>query len=545
MLKFTWSFTKKYRGSLILLAGAILISALSRFLVPGILGKYIDSFNKAENIGIYLVYSFLILAILETTSGFFNSYIRNKISNRITLDMIKDLTNYILKLPLSYLRKNDILYLGNRINMDSFTLSYFFMQLFSEVTVNIVSFVVVFIYIFSIDIGIGIKLLLLIPLYMLVYRLFRKPLYDTMMESKEKINLAMGLMNNQLLNYKLAKINSWFDVFYNNMTISTDEAQKKAEKSMGVEFSFNSIDNVIKRIANLILIIYSGNLVLKGRLTAGQFTIINAYFTIALESINMIINFGKSYADCMVSFNRVKELLDIGSELNGSEKINNIDKIELKDIHFSYNDESDIIKDFSYSFNRGKLYCLCGKNGIGKSTLTNIILGIIQEFNGQVFYNNKNMFDLDMYDVRKNLISYVEQEPILLDGTLKENLTLGMERVDYEIFDYWTNRLNIESIMEKGYDDVINSSSINLSGGEKQRIAIARSLIKNGDVLIMDEPTSALDLKSKDQFKEIINKIKMDKIIILITHDEDIKNMADEIIDLNIAVNKELIIENN
>lgn len=545
MLKFTWSFTKKYKGSLILLAGAILISALSRFLVPGILGNYIDSFNKAENIGVYLVYSFLTLAILETTSGFFNSYIRNKISNRITLDMIQNLTNYILKLPLSYLRKNDILYLGSRINMDSFTLSYFFMQLFSEVTVNVVSFVVVFIYIFSIDIGIGIKLLLLIPLYMLVYRLFRKPLYDTMMESKEKINLAMGLMNNQLLNYKLAKINSWFDAFNNNMTISTDEAQKKAEKSLRVEFSFNSIDNVIKRIANLILIIYSGNLVLQGRLTAGQFTIINAYFTIALESINMIINFAKSYADCMVSFNRVKELLEVGSELNGSEKINNIDKIELKDIHFSYNDESDTIKDFSYNFNRGKLYCLCGKNGVGKSTLTNIILGIIQEFNGQVLYNNKNMFDLDMYSVRKNLISYVEQEPMLLDGTLKENLTLGMEQVNDEIFHYWTNKLNIERIMEKGYDDIINSSSINLSGGEKQRIAIARALIKNGDVLIMDEPTSALDVKSKDQFKEIINKVKMDKIIILITHDEDIKNMADEIIDLNIAIDKELVIESN
>lgn len=545
MLKFTWSFTKKYKGNLILLAGAIFISALSRFLVPGILGKYIDSFNKAENIGVYLVYSFLTLAILETTSGFFNSYIRNKISNRITLDMIQNLTNYILKLPLSYLRKNDILYLGSRINMDSFTLSYFFMQLFSEVTVNVVSFVVVFIYIFSIDIGIGIKLLLLIPLYMLVYRLFRKPLYDTMMESKEKINLAMGLMNNQLLNYKLAKINSWFDAFNNNMTISTDEAQKKAEKSLRVEFSFNSIDNVIKRIANLILIIYSGNLVLQGRLTAGQFTIINAYFTIALESINMIINFAKSYADCMVSFNRVKELLEVGSELNGSEKINNIDKIELKDIHFSYNDESDTIKDFNYNFNRGKLYCLCGKNGVGKSTLTNIILGIIQEFNGQVLYNNKNMFDLDMYSVRKNLISYVEQEPMLLDGTLKENLTLGMEQVNDEIFHYWTNKLNIERIMEKGYDDIINSSSINLSGGEKQRIAIARALIKNGDVLIMDEPTSSLDVKSKDQFKEIINKVKMDKIIILITHDEDIKNMADEIIDLNIAIDKELVIESN
>ena len=150
-----------------------------------------------------------------------------------------------------------------------------------------------------------------------------------------------------------------------------------------------------------------------------------------------------------------------------------------------------------------------------------------------------------MYNVRKNLISYVEQEPTLLDGTLKENLTLGMGSVDYEVFDYWTNKLNIESIMEKGYDDIINSSSINLSGGEKQRIAKARALIKNGDVLIMDEPTSALDVKSKDKFKEIINTIKMDKIIILITHDEDIKNMADEIIDLNIAIDEELVIENN
>jgi ABC-type bacteriocin/lantibiotic exporter with double-glycine peptidase domain len=529
-----YKYLKKYKGRVFLFGNFLILFTIAAFLIPKILGDYIDSFTKGTSLGILVIYAFIIIAVVETISLYSIRYIRNKISNRITLDMIKDLTAHILKLPMSFFKEQEVLYLSNRVNMDSFNLSDFALKLISDALINSISLVVVFIYILRIDLGIGFKLMLLIPLYLVIYTCLKKPLFNRTTKYKEDINEAMGVMNNQYLDVKVTKINNLYKAYEENLTEYTDKAQSSFESFLKVSFAFDGIDILIKRLALLILIAYSGSLVLNNKLTAGEFTIIIAYFNIAFEGFTGFIEFAKGYQDAKSSYSRVEELLNIKSETNGKNTLNKIEKITLQDITFSYDKDKHLLKNFNYNFQKGKIYCIKGKNGTGKSTLLELILGINEEYQGDIFYNNENIINLDLYNLRTNLISYVEQAPTLIEGTLLKNLTIGLKNYNMDYIKQYCEEFGVHKILPKGYEDTISANNTNLSGGEKQKIVICRALGKNGEVIIMDEPTAALDLKAKEKLKEMLLKIKEKKIIILITHDEDFEKISDEIVNLNL-----------
>ena len=161
-----------------------------------------------------------------------------------------------------------------------------------------------------------------------------------------------------------------------------------------------------------------------------------------------------------------------------------------------------------------------------------LITGIDSCYEGDIFYNKENLRNINLYKLRSKVIGYVEQNPNIVEGNLLYNLTLGVEMEKINYIKEVCEKLSVDKILPKGYEDNITPNNVNLSGGEKQKIIIARALGKDGDIIIMDEPTSALDLKSKEKLKAMLSNIKKDKIIILITHDNSLEDICDEIFTL-------------
>lgn len=532
MFKLIAKYLKRYKGELIVFTTMLFMSISASFLIPKILGEYIDSFAKGTTINKYIIYLFITVVLIESISAYFTKYLRTKISNRITLDIIKDLTSHILKLPISFFRTKDVMYLSSRVNGDSFNLADFSTRVISEVVVSLISLLVSYVYIFAIDFNIGFRLVLLIPLYITIYKLLEKSLFDRSFKQKEGINKAMAVMNNQYLNIKYTKINNWYRAFEENLKIKTDEAQSTFEKYAKILFAFNGIDTLIKRLGILVLIAYSGSLVLRDMLTIGEFTIIIAYFNISFNSLTGLIEFSKFYQDAKVSYFRVKELLETTHEKNGEAIMDGVDEITLKNLTFGYDKGPKLLNGLNYTFNKGKVYCIKGKNGAGKSTLLELITGIDSCYEGDIFYNKENLRNINLYKLRSKVIGYVEQNPNIVEGNLLYNLTLGVEMEKINYIKEVCEKLSVDKILPKGYEDNITPNNVNLSGGEKQKIIIARALGKDGDIIIMDEPTSALDLKSKEKLKTMLSNIKKDKIIILITHDNSLEDICDEILSL-------------
>lgn len=159
-----------------------------------------------------------------------------------------------------------------------------------------------------------------------------------------------------------------------------------------------------------------------------------------------------------------------------------IDSVKLEDFSFSYNSKK-IFEHFNYEFHKGNIYLIKGKNGVGKTTLINNILGLyIESYGGDILYNNYSIKELNLYEMRKNLISITEQEPVLFyQGNILKNIENN------------SNAAAMRLIKNFGLKDI---GVEQCSGGEKQKISIINSLLKNGELLILDEPSSALDKNS-------------------------------------------------
>lgn len=247
------------------------------------------------------------------------------------------------------------------------------------------------------------------------------------------------------------------------------------------------------------------------------------------------MNLGKSYQDALISYDRLEQILNEQKEMNGKIQINTIDSIELNNVSFSYDSYKNIINKFNYKFEKGKIYCIAGENGSGKSTLINLILGIFNDYyNGEIFYNSTEIKKLDMYYVRRKIIAICEQEPKLLNDSILNNITYGIDIYDYDEIIDLANKLNLHvQKFSQGLDTNIYEAAKNISGGEKLKISLIRTFLKKSDVIILDEPTSALDFNTIQKLGSFIQSIKKDKIIIIVTHNEEFLNIADDILHLN------------
>jgi len=254
-----------------------------------------------------------------------------------------------------------------------------------------------------------------------------------------------------------------------------------------------------------------------------------------LSSLKYFFDLGKSYQNTLVCYERIMEILTEPLQTNGEIEINTINDITVKDLAFAYGeDEQSVINAFSYTFTTGNIYCLSGENGAGKTTLLKILIGLyMYGANDRVMINGFKLADIDMIGLRRRQIGFTEQVPDCIAGTVGENLFLHSSE-NGNLSDESANVLSLFSFdrfigeLPNGFDTIINEDNSCFSGGEMQKLAILRQLIKNPDLMIFDEPTSALDYESKIEFINHLESIKENKIILLITHDEYIKRKCDD-----------------
>lgn len=533
---------KKYLTKHKKLASKLAIFSILYWIIsiisPYISGAYIDLLVEFVDYSIFikLIGSFVIINFLELIIVYHQNMVTINLQNEIAFEINFDVIEHMKKIPIQWFNNKNSSYLNQRINSDSNLLSSFIVSNLVSCILNLLTFGIVLFLLCRINFKISLMLIIFIPLYVVCYYSLKKPLYRSNFLYKEKQNEFFSTMNNQFSYIYLIKLNVWFKFFSGKLQKNFYEFIEVINKYAKISYLFNNIDLAIARLANILIYTYGGYEVINNRLTIGEFTIIKTYFSIVLSSISYFLNLGKQYQQFLVSYTRIKQIFDTPIENNGEKMIDKVEKIELKNISFSYQDNKKIVSDFSYIFERGKVYSIIGKNGTGKSTLINMIMGLIKDFEGKILYNNIDINNIDLYYLRENLIGITEQEPMLINETIMQNLTLGLEYINQEEISGLCKIFMLDKFLlnlEDGINTIVNEHSSNLSGGEKQKISLIRALLKKPDVLILDEPTSAMDIVSLNQFKEILNNIKKDKIIIIITHDEKILDVADEILKLS------------
>ena len=539
IFKFVKEYIFKYKIQLVIFLIFSIISWIISIGLPYITGNYIDSlmnFQKRQTI-IDFTIKILLIGIINIISSFIVSYSYVKVQTKSAIELNFKSLEHISKMPILYFKNLDSAYLNQRINSDSNTLISFVLSNFLDILIRALTLIIVFYISFKINRKLTMILIPLIPLYLAIYFIFKKPLFKSGYELKENQNKFFSKMNEQLYNINLIKLNSTFEESQKQLRTSFSTMLESLLKYTRISYIFSSSDSMTMIISQIIIFFFVGMEIINGNLTIGQFTIIISYFSMIMGCISYYLNLGKSYQDALVSYNRLEEILNETKEINGDIRINSIDTIVLKEVYFSYDDTNNIINNFNYTFKKGNIYGIIGQNGAGKSTFINLILGLFNNYyKGNIYYNSIELKKLDMYYIRKRIIGISEQEPALINDTIGKNVTYGIDVYNYDGIETILKSLNLDiNKFQDGLNTNIYEAANNISGGEKLKISLARTFLKNPDMIILDEPTSALDFNSIEKLKFILKEIKKDKIIIIVTHNKDILDTADEIIDLNLV----------
>ncbi|GAB2546935.1 ABC transporter ATP-binding protein [Gracilibacillus alcaliphilus] len=267
---------------------------------------------------------------------------------------------------------------------------------------------------------------------------------------------------------------------------------------------------------------YGGYLVSINQLNVGDVVAFAISFERLAFPLSGLAGIWSQFQHSLSHGRRIFELLDLSKEqkLKEINRTTQIEDIHIEDVYFSYHQNQASLKGISMTLQKGKSTALIGPSGSGKSTLANLLLALYEPSKGNIYYGVDCLQDLDISDWRSR-IAYIPQEPVLFTGTIFENIAIGKEGATLEEVISAAKSAQIHNSISntrKQYDSVIGEDGLQLSGGEQQRITIARAFLSNPDIVILDEPTSSLDNTNERLIVEQLLEIFKGKTILIISH---------------------------
>lgn len=287
-------------------------------------------------------------------------------------------------------------------------------------------------------------------------------------------------------------------------------------------------------IASAILIICSGFFITNSKMSLGDYWAISQYAVFVFAPMQLLTSISIMVQPGIAAISRIEELMKLRTEdeIAGEKKVDTINDIVFSNVSFAYS-EQPIIQNFNLEIGKNEKVILFGKNGSGKTTIAKLLLGFYKTYTGSILINGIELRELSLPDLRDN-IGIVAQNIFLFSGTLMDNIRYISPELTRNDVISALNKVGLDiSDFANGLDTPISENGKNLSGGQRQKIALARLIVKNPDVMIFDEATSNLDTPSSDLLKNSIRKLFSNKICIIITHDQKMTSVADMVIRLS------------
>ena len=367
--------------------------------------------------------------------------------------------------------------------------------------------------------------IILIPIASTAARSLGKRMGKVTTEAQEKSSFLTKYLVELFKNHRLTKIFQKEKYESNRADNYLNQLKEKNKKIGHVIVRISPIMEVLTGVMIAILIFYSGKLIALGELSVNNFFSFLAAMMLAyqpvrsLSTLNVILNQGLSAASRILSVIDTKKLInnpDNAKEIN-VEKAN----IKFKDVMFSYNkSDGEVLKNINLEFEGGQMTSLVGHSGSGKSTILNLIPRFYDCGSGDISVDDQSIYGVTLHSLRKN-ISLVSQETTLFDDTIKNNIKYAnLDASDEEIFR--AAKLShcdefINNLPEK-YETLIGEDGVRLSGGEKQRISIARAMLKKSSIILLDEATSSLDSETETKIQDALKILTKDRTTIVIAH---------------------------
>ena len=501
-------------------------------VAPYLSGLYID--ELVAGISFRAFVEFILIIAATNFMKIVLRYLQSLVSTNLGQRMVHQINNIIFQKiftsKYAYYCNIDCAYYIDQINRDSnavvnFLISNIF-NFFLQGATIIASAVIVF----HADKLLCIIILLLIPFYICTFLLNKNKMHTAKAALKQRLNQYASNCAEQINKLSYVKRNTLYHEMSNRLNCSFENLLSASLHSVSVDYLFTNLNQVVIILAYLCIIGIGGYKVTTGALSIGLFSVINTYFNMMISSVSYFVGIAGSYQDTKISFQRIQKILQTPDEDKGNLLPESIYQVEVKDFSLQYGSHI-ILSHCNVTFRVGCIYGLRGQNGTGKTTLLNAIVGLFSgEVSGSIHYNGIEINQLDMPALRRQKVAYIEQNPVMLNMSVRDYLHFGIEQSQAVS----ENQKRLLKVWDIGYllDKEMNENGSNFSGGEKQKLSLVRALSKESSLILLDEPTSALDKLSTVKLIDLLQDMKSQAIIIVVSHDWDILEHCDEVIDL-------------
>ena len=537
------SYLKPYWIQFIFVFVAILLSATVGLLPSIITGRIVDQALVGEDLALLirlLLMAFFALTVSQMI-GVLESYINSWISQRIIFDMKNQMYRHLQYMPHSFFtteKQGDII---TRMNTDISGVSTVISGTLSSIVSNTATVITTLVALFSMSWQLALVGIAVIPLLIIPTRSAGKNRWKLLTESQAK-NDEMNQVINETLSVSgsmLVKIFTREEKEYEKFVKVNGEATEIALKERRSGKWFMVVMGIFSQLGPLLIYFIGGLLIIKNwdpTLSVGTITATVALINRLYRPVESLLNLQVDFTRSLALFTRIFDYFDrentIVSPKNGQKPEVFMEAIEYNHVEFSYDPSKPLLTDVNFVVPGGKMYAIVGPSGSGKSTVVNMIPRLYDVLGGSVTIAGVDVRDFDLQYLRQ-CVGVVTQETYLFNGTILENLRYAKEDATMEEIEAACRIANIHDFITKqpkGYDTEVGNRGLKLSGGEKQRISLARVILKNPKILILDEATSALDSISENAIQDALEAMMKGRTSIVIAHRLSTILKADQIL---------------
>ena len=542
LLKRVFSYLKPYSKQLFLVLLCIIISSFFSLLPSMITGKIIDDGLVKQDFRalVYYIVLSLIVTLLASLIGVAETYINTWIAQHITYDMRNQMYSHLQKMSQRFFTTNNQGDIITRMTSDIDGVKAVITNTFSSILSNSITLIIAMIAMFQKNWILAIVGMIIVPVFTIPTRSAGKRRWSITKESQQVNDEVNGILNETLSvsGQLLVKL-------FGKERYEYERYEQANRRMIGLNIKesmagrwFRVVLTTFTSIGPMLIYLVGGILMMKynSSLTIGDISVLVALLGRMYMPVNSLLNIQVDWIRSMALFTRIFDYFDIPVEIENAPDAVTPESVTgdvvYEHVEFSYDESKKILKDINFTLNAGKSIAIVGPSGSGKSTIVNLIPRLYDVDAGSVTFDGIDVRKLDLGFLR-NQVGVVSQETYLFNGTVRDNLLYAKPDASEEDMIEALKKANIWdfiSSQEKGIDTEVGNRGLKLSGGEKQRISIARIILKDPTIFIFDEATSALDSISEKKIQDAIDPIIRSKTSILIAHRLSTILAADEIL---------------
>ena len=522
--------------SIITTAIALLPPFLTKTLVDDILP------NMRRDLLIAVSLMLVTVHIVRWALAGIRGYILRISGNKIVASIRREVYEKAQHLPMRFYDKTSTGAVINRISSDTATLQSFMLRITQEVVVQFFKLIGIIIVMLAMDWKLTLFSLCPVPIVVIGARIFRKKIAPFYRRIWRRSSAVTSVLTDTIPGIRVIKSFTNEQNATNRFSDCVEEWRVTDSKAGRILHAYPAVVNCLIALGTVIIWSFGGNLVIdgiangnSGSLSVGLLVSFISYASMFYDPVNFFANLSDTTQHALASAERIMDILDAEPEHDFGRGNTDVDmggRIEFKHVNFSFDRTKKVLKDINLVIEPGDIVGIVGTTGSGKSTLINLLLRYYDHYNGEITVGGVDIRNIDMQYYR-SCIGYVQQEPMMFHDTIYNNIAYGDEQFTTDDVIAAADIANAHEFIVRqpdGYDSMLGERGVGLSGGEKQRLSIARAMLRNPKMLVFDEATASVDSETEHLIQDAIERLISGRTTIMIAHRLSTLSKANKIV---------------